>query len=318
MKAVPDAPAFTFLSVTPGRIERPGSVRDLGVAVLNGIGDDGNPTQGIAIDASLWNLIPGYDVPLATYQSNRLAYILANLQASIGSAMAGGDSSNLNAAIGFKAVLVDQGDPLLSDSLVQAVAAGLASCRDELDQPGMSAQVAACNDSVAVQNIARYTGRRWNAAQLAVAAAAGASFLNGEVDRGEFSGMDAWLVGSLPVGSKLQVLGQATYKRRADVQTSPSYTAFNAGVRVIGGSSTFNLFGEWGREWRTADEDNVVALDEDLSGWSAGIEFRLAPNVWIATGLGTHFDSLDQPDRTFLIANVKWGISDQARLANIR
>jgi hypothetical protein len=126
MKAVPDAPAFTFLSVTPGKIERPGSIRDLGVAVLNGVGDDGNPTQGVAVDASLWNLIPGYDISLAKYQQSRLAYLLANLQASVATAMAAGDSTDLNAAIGFKTVIVDQGDPLLSDSLVQAVAAGLA------------------------------------------------------------------------------------------------------------------------------------------------------------------------------------------------
>jgi hypothetical protein len=318
MKAVPDAPAFTFLSVTPGKIERPGSIRDLGVAVLNGVGDDGNPTQGVAVDASLWNLIPGYDISLAKYQQSRLAYLLANLQASVATAMAAGDSTDLNAAIGFKTVIVDQGDPLLSDSLVQAVAAGLARCRDELDQPGMSAQIAECNDSVAVQNIARFTGRRWNAAQLAVAAAFGGRFLNGEVDRPEFAGLDAWLVGSLPVGSRFQVLGQATYKQRTENRLAPSYTAFNAGVRVIGGSSTFNLFGEWGREWRTPDEDAATVIDDNLSGWSAGVELRLAPNVWISTGLGTHFDSLDQPNRTFVIANVKWGLSDQDRLSKIR
>jgi hypothetical protein len=318
LKAVPDAPAFTFLAVTPTKIERPGNLRDLGVAILNGVGEDGSPRQGLAIDASVWNLIPGYDVPLSSYQSNPFSYIIGNLQASLGTALSAGDSADLHAAFGLKTVLVDRGDPLLSDSVIEEVAAGLRRCRDALSQPGMGEAAEACVDSVAERHILNFTSRRWNATQLAVAAAFGSRFRNGEIDRGEYAGMDGWLVGALPVGTKFQLLGQATYKHRTEFDTVPAYSAFNAGLRLIGGSSTFNVFGELAREWRSPDGGGSLIVDKEVGGWSAGIEFRVAANTWISTGIGTQFESLDQPNRTFVIANVKWGLSSQARIAKLQ
>lgn len=318
MKAVPDAPAFTFLSVTPSKIERPGNLRDLGVSVLSGLGEDGNPRQGIAIDASVWNLIPGYNVPLESYRSSLLSYIMGNLQASFATAMSGGEPGDLSAAFGLKTVIVDQGDPLRSESVIQAVAAGLRACRDRASQPGMGAGLEACTDSVAEQNILEYTSEKWNAAQLAVAAAFGGRFLDREVDRGEYAGLDGWLTGSLPIGTKFQLLGQATYKHRTAVDTVPAYDALNTGVRLIGGSSTFNVFGELAREWRSPDGGGSLVVDKEISGWSAGVELRIASNTWISTGLGTQFASLDQPDRTFVVANVKWGLSSRARLGTLQ
>jgi hypothetical protein len=130
--------------------------------------------------------------------------------------------------------------------------------------------------------------------------------------------VDGWLTGSLPVGTKFQLLGQATYKHRTAVDTVPAYKALNTGVRLIGGSSTFNVFGEWAKEWRSPDEGGSLVVDKEISGWSAGVELRIASNTWISTGLGTQFASLDQPNRTFVVANVKWGLSSRARLGTLQ
>jgi hypothetical protein len=316
LKAVPDAPAFTFLGVTPAKVDRPGSLRDLGVALTSGVGQDGKAQEGFALDASLWNLIPGYDIPLAEYKGNRVKYAMANLQGSIATVRASGDSSDLMAAIGLRTVLYDGSDPLVDTAVTNGLARGLRDCPPS--QPGQGPSLA-CVDSV-TESVISEASKNWNAPLLAVAAAFGTRFENAEIDRSTSAGKDAWVVGAYGLGSSIQLLGQATYKDRPAVDTVPAYTAVNAAVRIIGGSPTFNAFAEWGREWRSADEDagRPFVIDEEVGGWSAGLEFRLATNTWISTGVGTRFDAIASPDRTVVIANIKWGIASEARLANLR
>lgn len=317
IKAIPDAPAFTFLAVTPSKIERPGNLRDLGVAIMSGVGEDGRAQQGFAVDASVWNLIPGYDIPLDAYRKNPVKYAMGNLQASIGTVRAAGDSSDLMGAFGLKAVIVDRGDPMLDPEVTRALASGLKTCVP--DQPGQG-ETATCVDSVAADIVGNYTITHWNATQLAVAAVWGTRLQNAEIDRRSSAGMDGWMVGALAVGTNLQLLGQATYKQRTAFDSVPGYRALNTGVRLIGGSSTFNGFIEMAREWRSPgkEERRPLVVDRDVGGWSAGAEFRLAANTWIATGLGTRFTALDKPDRTEIFASVKWGISSESRINKLR
>lgn len=317
IKAVPNAPALSFLAVTPSKIERPGNLRDLGVAIMNGVGEDGKAQQGFVFDASVWNLIPGYDIPLDAYRKNPVKYAIANLQASLGTVRTAGDSADLMGAFGVKAVIFDRGDPMLDPKVTKALAAGMKTCVP--DQPG-EGQSVACVDSVAADIVGKYTIRHWNASQLAVAAAWGTRFDNAEFDKGSYAGMDGWLVGAVAVGTNLQLLSQATYKQRTAFDSLPGYRALNTGVRLIGGSSTFNGFIEVAREWRTPKENaqRPLVVDENVSGWSAGTEFRLAANTWISTGLGTQFTALGKSDRTVVFANVKWGISSESRINKLR
>jgi hypothetical protein len=317
IKAIPDAPAFTFLEASPTKIERPGNLRDLGFAIVNGIGDDGKPKQGFAVDASVWNLIPGYNIPLAAYQTNRFKYALANLQASLATLRASGDSADLAAAFGLKAVIVDQGDPMLSNSVSKALAKGLVNCRPA--DPG-AGQGGACVDSVVADIIGNYTASHWNATQVAVAAAWGTVFDESEFNKSDYSGMNAWLVGAVPVGTKLQLLGQGTYKQRTLADSTTGYRALNAGVRLIGGSATFSAFAEVAREWRTptGHPEGRLVPDKDVGGWSAGAEFRAAPNIWISTGFGTQLQALRNTDKTVVFANIKWGVSSESRIGKLR
>lgn len=318
IKAVPDAPAFSFLAATPSKIERPGNLRDLGLAVLNGVADDGRTLQGFAIDASVWNLIPGFDLPLREYQRNPFKYMIGNLQASLATVRASGDSADMVSALGIKAVLLDRGDPMLSDSITTTLAREIGqACRPA--QPN-APQSAACVDSVTSAVLGPFNAQRWNATQLAFAAAFGARFDNAEIDNASSAGMDAWLVGAVPFGTRIHLLAQATYKRRTAVDTVPEYSAFNAGARVIAGSPTFTAFVEWAREWRSADDGvpGVLQIDEDVGGWSAGIEMRLIDNTWVSTGIGTQFAALADPDRSVLFINIKWGLSSESRIRKLR
>jgi hypothetical protein len=60
LSAAPQSPAFTFLGTTPTKVTRPGSIRDLGAALTNGIDADGKAVQGVAVESSPWALIPGF------------------------------------------------------------------------------------------------------------------------------------------------------------------------------------------------------------------------------------------------------------------
>ena len=51
--AVPEAPAFTFLGVNPTKIARPGTTRDLAVAILTGVDSSGRAIGTIAAAKTL-------------------------------------------------------------------------------------------------------------------------------------------------------------------------------------------------------------------------------------------------------------------------
>lgn len=317
IKAVPEAPAFTFLGVSPSKVDRPGNLRDLGLSLQNGIGKSGKAGDGFALDASVWNLIPRFDLPLERYRSrNPLWYMLGNLQASIATIRTAGDDGDLQAALGLKSVIVDRGDPMLDEALTQKLAAGLSRCRPA--QPG-AGQSAACVDSVTADVIGEYTATNWNRPQLAIAAAWGYRFDNAEIKRRAWMGSDVWLVGALPLGGRFQLLGQSKYQRLTAEDSLPSYENVTAALRAVGGSASFNAFVEIAHEWRTPINGGKsgVVLNKDVGGWSSGVEFRLAANTWISTGLGSQFTALKEPERTVVFAAIKWGISSQARLGKL-
>ncbi|MGH7675451.1 MAG: hypothetical protein ACREMV_09280, partial [Gemmatimonadales bacterium] len=49
---VPEAPAFVLLGVAPSEVSRPGNVRELGVALLNGVDKSGRLRAGLAVTAA--------------------------------------------------------------------------------------------------------------------------------------------------------------------------------------------------------------------------------------------------------------------------
>ena len=56
--ALPEAPAFTILDVTPAEILRPTTARALATAIVNAINPEGKVQQGFALDVAPWSLIP--------------------------------------------------------------------------------------------------------------------------------------------------------------------------------------------------------------------------------------------------------------------
>jgi hypothetical protein len=315
LTAVPEAPAFTYLGTSPSLVERPGGLRDFGAAILSGIGPDGRARQGFALDASVWSLL-GSRVPvtLEAYQTQFWKFMLANTQLSLGTVRAAADSADTDIAAGLRISVLDRTDPMTDPEFTRALGDALLDCAPAT--PGGSQSVA-CVDSVTAARFAEYSAEHWNAARLSVALATGLRLPASDLGEGESSGLDAWAVGGLPVAGAGQIVGQLRYRNRPELDTVPDFSAFSFGLRLLVGSPTWNGFAEYVRESRSPGETDAD-FDDEVEAWSAGFEFRVTDNTWLATGLGQRFAALGDAEEAIVFANIKWGITSGARMEKLR
>ena len=313
--AVPESPAFTFLGATPDLVSRPSSIRDLGAALLSGIGPDGKVQQGFALDATPWIFIPGLSIPLDAYDSSVLKRGLANLQLSVGTVRAAGDTASTDLALGLRTTLFDGTDAMQDDAFTAAIAQGLRGCVQlpPGDPEERQQRIQECSDSVmstAWRDWAEYSADHWNAGFLALGAGVGLRLIESEFDAAEYSGVRTWLVGGFGVGSFAQVLNQLTFMSRPSIGDEASFEEFTYGGRLLLGGSSFNAFGEILGVIRSESEEG----DDDGTSWSAGLEFRLQDELWISTGLGQRFDGLAEPDRVLVLVGLRFGLTSRARV----
>lgn len=127
--SVPESPAFVALGITPDKVTRPTSPRQLGAALLNGVDDQGNLQTGIAIDfVPYLALGPGDRLTLAEYRQNdfldaisvrRLASRFAISAAT--SKGTDSDDKSVRLAVGFRLTPWDEGDARLNTSIDRCV-----------------------------------------------------------------------------------------------------------------------------------------------------------------------------------------------------
>jgi hypothetical protein len=317
LTAVPESPAFAFLGISPTKITRPGAVRDFAVAVLTGINEEGNVQQGVALETTPWGLIPGMSISLDDYQRSWLKYVLANAQLSVGTARAAGDSAPTDLAVGLRLTLWDEGDPMRSRDFTEPLAAELRACLP--DTPDVEEEtVARCVDEKMRQAYAAYgehTKNQWNARRAALGLATGVRFVNSELSQGGYGGFQTWFVGSNPVTNYGQLLLQLTFADRPGFGDQPGFKLLTYGGRCLVGSASFNGFVEVVSETLSSDDK---ALDDARGRWSAGVEFRLASQLWLATGFGSRFATIEAAEKTFVILDLRWGLNSTARLDGLR
>ncbi|MCD6162093.1 MAG: hypothetical protein J7K40_06740 [candidate division Zixibacteria bacterium] len=107
--APPDLSAFALLGVSPNEVTRPGSVKELALAILNISGDGGAIAPDIAIE---WSPARSFlSNNLESYKKNSL---LRNLLLTIGTAK---DSLGASLAFGVRWVPIDKSDPLYDAEL---------------------------------------------------------------------------------------------------------------------------------------------------------------------------------------------------------
>jgi hypothetical protein len=324
---VPESPAFTFLGITPSKVTRASSARDLGAALINSIDSTGKMLNGVALGATLWTLLPGVNVGLESYQHDWKTYALANAQLSLGAVRASGDTADTELALGLRTTLVDRSDPMLDTSFVRSLSAALTGCLHLINQPGVPAlgpptdttRPAHAEEDPALQCAAKanralrtdWFKENWNKPSLSWGIGLGWRIPHSQLGTMDAMGVSTWVTGAYPFGRSGQLLGQLQFDHRNRLGTLDPTDVLTYGLRGSRGTKGYNLFFEVVGTERL--KTSPVSSSSNVQ-WSGGLEFQAGQDYWLSTGLGKRYTAAEQPDRVVVIANLRWGIATKARL----
>lgn len=125
---VPEAPAFTFLGANPTKVNHPYTPRDLAANLLSAVDSTGKLRQGFALGVTPWYLIPGIRISPEDYATNRLKYMLAWTQLSLGTVRASGDSASTDLSLGLRVTVFDGGDPWTDSDFLPKAREAITGC----------------------------------------------------------------------------------------------------------------------------------------------------------------------------------------------
>ncbi len=311
--AVPEAPAFVLLGVAPSEVNRPTNVRELGVALLNGVDKHGRLRVGLAVTAAPYLALRGRNLTLQAYRRSVLARLLTRAQLSIGTSRAADDTASTDLGLGIRLVLFDAGDPRLDRALVDSIAQLLLStlppAPDRIDTTAEAGQTATFVPGLAEQLDrlrAAAERRNWNKSRLEFGAGAAWSALSSAIDSLRYQGLGVWLTGAVGV----QHWGQVVLHGRFRQTSVPAdVSSYGYGARLVVGATQLNWFGAV-----TATTDKPSGGSSDTRGrWTSGLEFRLIKNTWVEVGIGSEFGT-GEGNRLLSLANLRWGTDRQPRI----
>ena len=101
---LPDDPAFTFLGVAPKKIANPGTLPRLGLAIADGIDNDGRVNAGLAV-AFLPSTIVHFSPSPDRYRNGTPAFWLYNTQLSLATVRTSGDTGSTDLGYGVRTIL---------------------------------------------------------------------------------------------------------------------------------------------------------------------------------------------------------------------
>jgi hypothetical protein len=331
--AVPEIPAVTFLDASSAKVTRPVTPRDFVAALVESVDEDGRVQQGFALEGAL-SLVPAFRPTQDQYMSGGLPYVLANTLISIATVQSSGDTADTEVGIGARAVLIDRGDPFRNRGYTTRLGAALRSCRprtppENLPQPGQQQSEAqrvaleeelrarrevqlACLADVTDKLAREAAATNWNTLRVTVAYATRIRLEESKLSERTHSGDRYWAVASYPLARAVQAIGYVDYTHHRRQDDVDAFDAWTYGGRVNGGGATLNFFYEVLGERRA---DAPAGVRSQSSSWSAGIEFLATEGLWISTGFGERAQEALQPDRTVIIANIRWGLSRKAFLS---
>jgi hypothetical protein len=331
--AVPEIPAVTFLDASSAKVTRPVTPRDFVAALVEAVDEDGRIQQGFALEGAL-SLLPAFRPTQEQYMRGGLPYVLANTLISIATVQSSGDTTDTDFGIGARAVLLDRGDPFRNREYTTRLGAALRSCRpgappENIPQPGQQPSEAqrvaleeelrarrevqlACLADVTDKLAREAAATNWNTPRVTIAYAARIRLEESKLSERTHTGDRYWAVASYPLARAVQGIGYVDYTHHRRVDDVDAFDVLTYGGRINGGSATLNFFYEILGERRT---DAPAAVRSQSSSWSAGIEFLATEGLWISTGFGERAQEALQPDRTVIIANIRWGLSRKAFLS---
>lgn len=308
--SVPEIPAFSFLGATPTNIARPNGARAFGAALLQGVDASGKVKQGFALE-----ILPFLHLgktSLQQYQSSFWARVKSNLQLSVGTAKASGDSASTDIGLGLRVTLLDNGDALADTSFVQSVDRLTNECAPSSpDAKNVEATTEACMANKVKQEADKWNTARWNASAWVVAFALGAQLEQSKISDRRSLGWRAWSTYAQGLSGWGLLLFHASFDDNRVAGPDSSYKAVSGGIRLLVGGASLNGFAEVLQQKRW---DTKVPVEKSPATWSGGVEFPAGKDFWISAGVGKAYEEVKAPDRVFVFANIKWGVSGKSRL----
>jgi len=62
-------------------------------------------------------------------------------------------------------------------------------------------------------------------------------------------------------------------------------------------------------------QSGAVPGDPDVGRVAWGLEWRLAADLWIETGVGSTFGTASAPEHLFTLATLKWALADRPKFS---
>jgi hypothetical protein len=338
--AVPDSPALTILGLSPEKVARPGSPRELATTALNGVDRRGNPQSGLAVDFAPLFLFGGNGITWDDYRGGWGTRLLGRTQVSVATAKGSGEGDKaVRAAVGLRATLWDAGDPRLDETLIACMDAIRVTPPKEalLNQEAVDAWIARATAErrpLIEQCHKQFKDRRWNASSIAFGVAPEWHSPTGRWADFDAGGASAW--GSVaialsrneqfesPAGTTIpverpfgQIVVQGRYRADELVPNRQVRGTFfekaSAGIaaRVMVGSADRAIVveAELAREMPERG-DSVSALNLSVGG-----QMKLTNDVWLSLAVGGNRGGVADEERSaFVLSSFKWALSREPSL----
>jgi hypothetical protein len=322
-QSIPDTPGLMIVGLGSEDVVRPASPRALGMALANGVGQDGRPRAGLALDFAPYKLL----MPTTSrgdYEASWLTRALWNTQLSLGVGKST-DSNDKSLRVGYGLYSVlwrpAASDPLrdnahracLSKALGEALPGQMPALGGKvIDVAGLDACYAALDQ------------RTWNASALTLALAGSQVSASGQWGNAGDAGpgtRGAWL--SLSYGfenfpasplrqwAQLVLTWRSMLDERVPDPLDTSATALQsstlAGLKLRLRASSMHYYVESSRvsaRIEGRDDDNWRRL-------AVGLEYKLGANTWLVVALGGEGGRSAGANQQFVMTGVKFGSSTE-------
>ena len=334
---VPESPAFAVLGMTPQTVLRPATPQQFATSLINGLDQNGNFQNGLAIETAPYMLFNGENVTIRDYMDQYLTRLLSRAQFSFAVTKgSSGDDLSSRLAAGINFALWDRGDP-------------------RVYRPGQEGDVLDCfvknldtsiiippsidpDDADAVRNFVapelarlklladkcRSEGQkaRWNRSAWTIAYAPSWISKTGQNSDFKWNGGAFWT--SLAYGFEevpsLRKIGQliahVRYRSREEVpdEGNPgqflTQNTWFVGARFRAGSPRFALNFE-DAYLRSKTPGGLV---DTSNRFSIGSELRLNDNLYFVISAGGHSGRTNGQNDGFVMTSFKYGFNKKPQL----
>jgi hypothetical protein len=308
--SIPESPAFTVLNVTPTDVVRPSSMRAWATSLMHGVDKDGKLKDGLALEGAPYALL-NRKMSLFEYtQLNPFAKAMMNTHVSMGTAKGSqSDDKSMKLGLGLRVRLFDLGDPREDSELIECFTRKAAA-----QQPAGDFFRSGVGPGNFEDCHAKRKSARWNASSGIVGLGQAWISTTGNFSDRERSTRGAWTTlaygfeGMPGMTENFQLLGH--YKaldnervadpldgaKFVDRDTRLGAAQLRFGIEEFAGSFETS----WARQTITG------RLTERVRRYAIGIEYKVAPNVWLIASTGGQKGG-NGDNKGFVMGTIRFG-----------